>query len=128
MRPGIAEFDAGDIDPEAFSHAEHIRLGWLYLVRYGETDGATRFSTALRRFTTSIGAESRYHETITRFFLEQIADRLDGTDWQCFKAANPDLFDGKTLLEQHYSPASIATREARLRYIEPDRSVRRSAS
>lgn len=125
MTPGIIEFDAGRIDPGQFSHEEHIRIGWLYLVNYGKADGSRRFRNALKRFTKSIGAEAKYHETITCFFLDQIGARLDGSDWAAFKAANPDLFDGKTLLDSNYSSAMIDSPRARQHYVPPDRNDRR---
>ncbi len=126
MRPGIAEFDAGRLQPEQFTHAEHIRMGWLYLVNYGQDEGAERFRDALKRFTKSIGAESKYHETITCFFLHEISARIDGGDWIDFKAANADLFDGKTLLNRHYSPAAINSSLARRQYVAPDRIARQT--
>ena len=120
MKPGIAEFDAGQVDPEQFSHAEHIRIGWLYLVNYGQVDGANRFREALKRFTKSIGAESKYHETITCFFLDEIGARLDGNDWATFVAENADLFDGKSLLERNYTSETIDSSHARQHYVSPD--------
>ena len=119
MRPGIAEFDAGEVEPQDFDHGEHIRIGWLYLIRYGKSEGADRFREALKRFTRSIGAESRYHETITSFFLDEIGKRLDGSDWTRFKAANADLFDMKSLLRNHYTPDVLDSPAARARYIAP---------
>ncbi|MDJ0918581.1 MAG: hypothetical protein QNJ05_12505 [Woeseiaceae bacterium] len=122
MKPGIAEFDAGRLDPAEFSHEEHIRMGWLYLVNLGETDGTVRFREALKRFTKSVGAESRYHETITCFFLHEISARIDGSDWSGFRATNAELFDGKTLLDRHYSPETINSPHARQHYVAPDRA------
>jgi hypothetical protein len=128
MRPGIAEFDTGQLDPDRFNHAEHIRIGWLYLVEYGATDGASRFRNALKRFTKSIGAESKYHATITGFFLDEISKRLDGNDWQAFQSANQDLFDGQSLLGRRYSTRVLESPEARTRYVAPDRNDRQKAS
>lgn len=120
MRPGIVDFDAGQLNPGAFDHAEHIRICWLYLVEYGATDGASRFRDALQRFTKSIGAESKYHATITGFFSDEIGKRLDGSDWPSFRSANQDLFDGKSLLRRHYSSRLLDSPEARTRYVAPD--------
>ena len=119
MKPGIAELDACRVDPGKFDHAEHIRLGWLYLVEYGTHRGAARFRAALRRFTKSIGAEARYHETITCFFLAEIGRRIDGSDWHRFEATNADLFDARTLLRRHYAADVLDSTEARLRYVPP---------
>lgn len=128
MRPGIAEFDARRVDPGEFTHAEHIRLGWLYLVEFGPNRGAERFREALKRYTSSIGAEAKYHETITCFFLDEIGRRLDGSDWLMFKAANADLFDGKALLRRHYPADVLDSPEARTRYIAPRENLRSQAS
>ena len=113
------------VDPDTFNHAEHIRIAWLYLVEYGATEGDERFRAALRRYTQSIGADSKYHETITSFFLVEIVNRLDGSDWAGFKATNADLFDAKALLQAHYPAEVLDSAEARTRYIAPDRNGRR---
>ena len=121
MSFGIAEFEAGRVDPERFDHRQHIRIGWLYLASYGKDVGAARFRDALKRFTKSIGAESKYHETITCFFLEEIAARLDNGSWDSFEARNADLFDGKAMISRHYEPETIESPYARRHFVHPDR-------
>ena len=127
MTAGIREFDAGHVDPGSFGHAEHIRMAWLYLVEYGTAEGSVRFRGALKRFTRSIGAESKYHETITRFFLDEIGRRLDDSDWTHFKEANADLFDAGTLLRRHYAPQVLDSSEARAKYVAPHEKDRKKA-
>jgi hypothetical protein len=68
------------------SHADHVRLAWLYL------DAArARFAEDLQRYAAARGAASKYSEAITRAWLARIEARPPAATWEAFAAANPDL-------------------------------------
>jgi len=73
--PGIAELEAGTIDPEQFDHRAHVYVAWSYLRRYSLAESILRFTAALRRHTVKLGASDKYHETITWFYLIEIEKR-----------------------------------------------------
>ncbi len=122
--PSIRAFEEGDIDPAEFDHEAHVYVAWSYLQGYGLLDSIIRFSGALRRLTTKLGVESKYHETITWFFMMVIAERRTGDardDWRIFKAENADLFnDAGGLLGRYYSKARLDSEAARSRFLLPD--------
>ena len=121
--PGIEAFEALDFDPASFDHEAHVFVARGLIARYGQDEAAVRFERTIAALTRRLGAPEKYHETITRFYVVAIAERLrraPDTRWQDFKAANPELFDG-TLLEASYTPGRLASAEARHHFLLPDR-------
>lgn len=99
----IAMFEAGDIDPEQFTHEAHVHVGWLYVREFGVSEAISRFDAALRQLVTKLGAVDKYHATLTWFFLLLIAERIDGDEpWQLFKNRNMDLLASKKILSRFY--------------------------
>jgi len=127
--PGIEQivraFEDATIDPGGFNHEAHILVGWRYLQDHNLLDAITRFTGAIRRLTRKLGVSSKYHETITWFYLIKIAERCNGTpaaDWPAFRDANPDLFAWQpSLIEQYYSSSLLSSETARRTFVFPDR-------
>ena len=124
LGPSIRAFEEGNIDPAEFDHEAHVHVAWSYLRNHGLLDSIHRFSGALRGLTTKLGVESKYHETITWFFMIVIAERRTGAagdNWEIFKAENADLFeDPGGLLRRHYSKARFKSETARNLFLLPD--------
>lgn len=123
--PDIAAFESGDIDGARFDHAAHIHIAWCYLQRYGLAEAIARFTAALKRLTRRLGAEAKYHETVSWFFIVLLADRMadaPAADWDTFRHGNPDLFlYPRALLRRHYSDECLSSARARDRFVLPDR-------
>lgn len=123
--PDITDFEAGAIDARLFDHRAHLHVGWCYLRQYPLAEAIARFTAALRALTLSLGAEGKYHETVSWFFMIVIGERLADApagDWKGFRNANPDLFgNAGDLLRRHYSPECLASGRARERFVLPDR-------
>ena len=83
-----------------------------------------RFTDAIKRLTKKLGVTSKYHETITWFYLIKIAERCNSAepgDWQAFKDANPDLFAwNPSLFEKYYSRDLLSSETARRMFVLPD--------
>src|SRR5262249_49442018 len=67
-----------------------------------------------------------YHETVTVAFAllvrSRLAARTPGEDFAAFRGRNGDLFEGRAgLLGRHYDPGTLASAEARRRFVPPDR-------
>jgi len=127
----LARFEACEITAEEFSHEAHIFIGWLYLEETDLASGMRRFSATLRRLTRKLGVPEKYHETVTWFFMLQIAERrqhVGAGNWRQFKAENPDLFsDAKALLSRYYTSARLTSSLAREQFMLPDRLAAGSA-
>lgn len=118
----LQAFEDGSLSPEAFDHEGHVYAAWCCLEEYGELGGRERFVTALRQFVRIHGAQDKYHDTITRAFLDVIAAHAgESEDWATFRRRNPAILDdGMGLLLKHYSHDVLFSDAARSGYVEPD--------
>ncbi len=122
--PSVDAFERGDIDAERFDHRAHVYVAYRMLDDGDAVAVMGRFLGALARLTRKLGAEGKYHETISCFFILLIAERRargrDGT-WAAFAAANPDLLaNSRELLSRHYSDDRLWSAAARRQFLLPD--------
>jgi hypothetical protein len=91
----LAGFVAATLPGPAFGHREHVRAAFLFLRMYDDFGAAAvAFRAALRRFVTALGAEDRYHETLTWAYLALVHEHMHGhedADSQAFLARCPRL-------------------------------------
>ena len=117
-------FEDATLEPGGFDHEAHILVGWRYLQEYSLAAAINRFTAAIKRLTLKLGVSSKYHETITWFYLIKIAERCsddDAADWQSFKNANPDLFAwNPSLIDKYYSKVLLSSDTARRMFVLPD--------
>jgi hypothetical protein len=119
----IRSFEAGEIDPDDFDHAAHVYIAWCYLQDHGLLDAIARFTSALRALTVRLGAQAKYHETITWFFLIVIAERCAKTpsaDWPSFRQHNADLLRDASILRRSYTAERLQSELARRQFVLPD--------
>ena len=117
----LREFEAGRLDPAAFRHRDHVRLGYEFLCRYSLGDAITRFSSGLRLLAAKAGRPGLYHETITVAFLALINERRVAgiaADWPDFEQHNRDLLD-KRCLEKWYGAEQLQSDLARRTFCLP---------
>ena len=121
----IEAFEAGSVDPDQFDHEAHIFVAWLFLQEFDLKEAIDRFCGALKRLTKKLGIETKYHETITWFFMISINERLKTTasdDWNSFKRQNPELFaTAPSIISRHYSEERLKSPLARTQFLLPDR-------
>ncbi|MFQ5546821.1 MAG: tetratricopeptide repeat protein [Woeseia sp.] len=121
----IGGFESGSIDPGNFDHEAHVYVGWLYLQQNDVEQAIDKFTAALKRLTRKLGVESKYHDTITKFYLILIAERLSSSksdDWQSFKRDNPDVFATQpSVIDRYYSSEKLGSPLARRQFVLPDR-------
>jgi hypothetical protein len=122
--PTLEEFESGDYNPGTFNHRAHVYVAWCYLSRYPLAEAIQRFTVALRRLTMRLGQSSKYHETVSWFFLIEIASRRNARtadNWQTFASENEDLLlHGGSLLRRYYSKALLDSARAREQFVLPD--------
>jgi hypothetical protein len=124
----VDAFEACAIAATDFHHADHVRLGWIYLRAHPLIEAIERFTTSLQRFASHHGVPGLYHETITWAYLLLIHERMQRKDvqkdWEFFRAANPDLFDRRpSILERYYAPETLNSDLARRIFILPDAAM-----
>lgn len=116
-----------------FGHRQHVQLTWLAVRRYGMPAAIRLVSDGIRRTARYAGAPQKYHETISRAWVELVAHHAIGHPagqeadfasfdiFDTFAAANPLLLD-KRLLARFYRPATLAAPAARTGWVQPDRA------
>ena len=122
-RPGIEQFEAGDVGAECFDHEAHVYMGWLYVQAFDLADAVARFDSALRRLTARLGVPGKYHATITWLFLVLINERAAPNEtWGEFRSRNESLIrDSKATLQRYYSDTLLFSDEARRHFVLPDK-------
>ena len=128
----VAAFESCSIRNENFHHADHIRLGFLYMCRFPGLEGMRRFCEGLKKLAAASGKPRLYHETITWAFLLLIRERLARSSehgermptWDEFATNNKDLLKGKDyVLKEYYVAETLASEFARKTFVLPDRSL-----
>lgn len=107
---------------ERFGHREHVHLTWLAVRRCGVPTAIGLVSEGIRQTARYAGAPQKYHETVSRAWVELVGHhaRENGErDFATFADRNPALFD-KRLLTRFYRPATLASSRAKTRWVEPD--------
>ena len=119
----LQAFEACQLDPAKFHHADHIRLAWLCVNRYGAGEAEARLLDGIRKFAQRAGAPQKFLHTTTIAWVRlvtsrQVRSRADEKfeDWI---ANSPELLN-KNLLNQYYSTGKLESLEARHGWLEPD--------
>ena len=122
----IAAFESATLAASDFHHADHVRVGWIYVRRHPLLFALPLFVAALKNFATAKGAHGLYHETITCAYLLLIHERMQQhQSFDEFRAANADLFTWKpSILDRYYRPETLASDEARRTFVHPDLTPR----
>lgn len=120
----VSAFEAQDLDPAAFRHADHIAVAYEMLGKYDFLQATARYGESLNAIATKAGAADKFNTTITIAFMGLIAERMSRCTTKNsgdFIAQNPDLLSGD-ILETHYSPERLKSDLARRVFLLPDRS------
>ena len=62
---------------EEFHHRDHLAVAVVYLYASDLETAMDRMRSSLKRFAAHHGVTGLYHETLTRFWLLQVEQRLD---------------------------------------------------
>ncbi len=91
-------FEACTLPPALFTHRLHLSVGWSYLQRYGFPEGVVRFRERLLAYVAAVGAQSKYHETLTWTYMilmneERVLRSHPNESFDAMIARRPDLLD-----------------------------------
>ena len=117
----VRRFEACDIDPAAFRHAEHIHVAFGLLKKYDFLEAATIYANGIRALAAKAGAPRKFNLTITCAFMSLIAERMAAKaydDPEIFAGDNPDLMS-KDALAGLYAPERLHSDIARQVFLMP---------
>ena len=120
----ITQFEDCSLSPDHFDHRGHIRIAWLYVDKYGPAVALEKLVAGIRRYAGSLGADDKFHYTITAALLQILEQRqtaCQAADWRDLIDQNPDLLtDAQQLLLRHYRQDVLFSEAAKAGWVEPD--------
>lgn len=124
----VAAFRSASLPRDAWTHAAHLRVGVWHVLTYGD-EALDQLREAIRRLNEAHGTPnsdtSGYHETITWLFVRLIAHLREQHPPDIPAARLADVaverLSDRSLPERYFSPALLASSEARRRVVAPDR-------
>ncbi|HEV8041986.1 MAG TPA: hypothetical protein VGP62_24115 [Bryobacteraceae bacterium] len=134
----LNQFERGTLPKAIWTHAAHLAIGTWYLVTIPEEKAAIdRVRTGIQHYNVCVGTantgDSGYHETLTLFWLNTIQRFLADTGGMSgtldkVRSVVAEFSGQRDLFRQYYSFDVVASREARARWMPPDRIVSRSGN
>ncbi len=106
---------------EEFHHRDHLAVSVVYLYAADFDTALDRMRSSLKRFAGHHHVTGLYHETLTRFWLQQVDMRLDRQLClaESVRSIQAQLND-KNLAFEYYSRERINSKEAKERWLPPD--------
>ena len=111
-----------DCTLEEFHHADHIRMAWIYLRRFGYEIGSEKVKEGIKKFAAAKNANTLYHETITEFWIRLVQHVIEHHPTERFEeffASFPPLRDSKSIF-RHYTKDFLMSDAARKTWQHPD--------
>lgn len=106
---------------EEFHHRDHLTVAVVYLYAADLETAMDRMRSSLKRFAAHYSVPKLYHETLTRFWLLQVDQRLNRGE--CLKEsvhAIQQQLNDKTLVFEYYSREQIESKKAKETWLKPD--------
>jgi hypothetical protein len=104
-----------------FHHRDHLAVAVVYLFSAGFEAALGRMRATLLRFSTHHGVSNLYHETLTRFWMQEVEKRLDRS--LCLRQSVQDIqaaLSDKNLPFACYRKETLTSPQAKQNFVEPD--------
>jgi len=119
----LRDFDSCALPSSSFHHADHLRLTWLCVRRFGEAAAGESVAQGIIRFATHHGGPQKYHHTMTLAWVRLVAAAVratpSATRFEDFAALHPELLN-RAALSDFYSASCLDSAAARSAWVEPD--------
>ncbi len=122
-REFIRRFEDLSLPADEFNHRGHIWLAWLYIRDCGLKKASQKLNDGIKSFARSLGAEQKYHCTLTTTFACAIKSRFkEDETFVKFLKSNRDLeTNAMHIIQKHYSPELLQAANAKSTLVSPDR-------
>jgi hypothetical protein len=120
----VRKFERCEFAPEEFTHARHLTVACWYLCTMPPDAALSQMRAGLQQFIAHHGKQGKYHETITRFWMELLSDFLAGQPPltplidKVNKAVK--LYGTKEVLFAYYTRERALSEAAKREWLEPD--------
>lgn len=120
----IEKFEHQTLAGEDFGHIEHLKIAWHYVCSGTLKEAQQRFEQNFLALVKKLGAEHKYHQTLTTFFIDylfQLRLYLGSDDWSQVEENCPLLIhDAEKLIAFYYSDELIHSDLAKREFVEAD--------
>jgi hypothetical protein len=120
----VAQVESAELPAAAFRHADHLRLSYLYVRRYGAGEAESRIARTIESFARAHGADTKFHASVTHAWVRLVADRIGrnpaARSFGEFLAAAPELASSE-VIGRHYSEELLRSEAARREVVDADR-------
>lgn len=123
----IQQFESCTFPFDQWHHRAHVKLAYLYAVRFGHDVAAKKLRAGIRAYNAANNVQdmptSGYHETMTMAWLHVIHATIQVYGQ---RATADEFFDfhpqlgQKKILRLFYSPELFMSPEAKREFVEPD--------
>jgi hypothetical protein len=115
----IHRFESCSLDAKEWTHRAHLAVAAWYLTHCGAEEAGCKMREGIRKLNLSLGGQntedSGYHETLTEFWLREVARRLEE------KTPLEEILDLPSGYWRSFYSRDLPTcREARRQWVEPD--------
>ena len=126
----VERFKKQQVEAGEFNHLAHLKVAWSYIHEYSPVEARERFHSDIIKLTQVLGAEEKYHRTLTDFFIDYLyqikwylSSKLAADkSWSLVEKQCPLLInDAKKLVNFYYSEDRINSPEAKSNYLEADK-------
>lgn len=118
------QFKDCSLDPSIFDHEAHLRLVWIQIENHGFEQAKINVQNQIQEFVKHVGAEEKYHTTLTITAIEIVNHFMTSktsTTFKAFISEFPRLKNNfKALVACHYSYDIFTSVKAKNEYVEPD--------
>ncbi|MEM8507186.1 MAG: hypothetical protein AAF717_05115 [Bacteroidota bacterium] len=118
------QFHKGKLDPSVFSHEAHLRLAWLYIMKYGVEATIAKICTEIKNFALQNGAPHKFNRTVTVAAVKAVHHfvlKSEAKSFSDFIREFPRLkYRFKDLMRTHYSFDIYSDPKAKEHFLPPD--------
>jgi len=127
----VREFEACTLPKPRWTHQAHLLVGLWYLSHHPPADALSIVRQRIRAYNAAVGTpntdNSGYHETLTRLYLDGIAEHLAHHATESLPSVLTRLLETPMAHSdwplRFYSRRRLFSVQARREWIEPDRST-----
>jgi len=107
-----------------FSHEAHLRLGWIYLQKYGLDMAISNICDQLQNYVKAVGQEDKYNKTLTIAAVKAVyhfMQKSQATNFKDFiRECSRLKYNFRELMGTHYKLDIYNSAKAKKEFIEPD--------
>jgi len=121
----VRRLERCELSPREFHHRDHLAVCAFYLYSSDLETAMNSMRESLLRITKHYGLKG-YHETITRFWMERVHERMKNNECMArfVERLQAELSD-KDLIYRYYSREALESAHAREKWVQPDLKVSR---